>query len=346
MTSGRSSVDEGCGPVLDGESASVSALLPSFGFTAEQMGADENISAWREAVATLFDVDELASGEPDKFRADLRSYAMGPVLLGLARASGQRFRRTPETIARSGVDHIILQLYVKGGYDGRAADLPIRVRAGDICVLDLAQTLETRATVFENLTLVVPRPMFDAHLIKVEDLHGLVLPGEGALARLMGRHLAALFEYAPRMTLDECQSVVEGTVSFLVACLRGELQRRDADRTGAAEASLFRVRQYIEARLADADLTANSVAAHFGLSRAALYRLFMPVGGVADYIRSRRLHRAFFDLAAPRRGQHELVKSPGAGSSAAMPTSRGCSRQPTASRRAPRAKRHCSGRLR
>jgi hypothetical protein len=129
--SGRRSTDGDDKPTLNGESASVSSLLPSFAFTAEDMGADENISAWRDAVATLFDVDELASNEADRFRADFRSYAMGPVLLGLARASGQRFRRTPETIARSGVDHIILQFYAKGSYDGQAGDLPLRVRAGD-----------------------------------------------------------------------------------------------------------------------------------------------------------------------------------------------------------------------
>ncbi len=295
---GRRLPTDGDDAALNGETTSVSTLVPSFGFAAEDMETDENISAWRDAVATLFDVDELASGEPGRFRADIRSYAMGPVLLGLARASGQRFRRTPETVARSGVDHIVLQLYVRGGYDGQAGHAAIHVRAGDICVLDLAQTLETRATAFENLTLVVPRPMFDAHLIRVEDLHGLVLPGDGALARLLARHLAALFESAPHLTLDQCQSVVEGTVSFIVACLKGELERQDADRRATADASLFRIRQYIEAHLADAGLTANSVAAHFGLSRASLYRLFMPIGGVADYIRSRRLHRAFFDLAA------------------------------------------------
>lgn len=298
MTDRRQSADGPDAAALTGERATLSTLLPSFGFVADDMGADENIAAWREAVGTLFDVDELAYGEGGRFRADLRSYAMGPVLLGLARASSQRFTRTAETVARSGVDHIILQLYVTGGYDGQAGHATVRVRPGDICLLDLAQTLQTRATAFENLTLVVPRPLFDAQLIRVEDLHGLVLPADGALARLMARHLAALFETAPHMTLDQSQSVVEGTVSFIVACLKGELERRDAARGVGADASLFRIRQYIEAHLADPELTANSLAAQFGLSRASLYRLFAPVGGVADYIRSRRLHRAFFDLAA------------------------------------------------
>lgn len=283
---------------MTSEIESVSSLLPSFGFSSEQMGTEDNIAAWRETTATFFDVDELAAGEPQPFRADLRSYAMGSILLGMARASGQRFRRTAATIARSGVDHIILQLYVKGGYEGVAGDIPIRVEPGDICVLDLAQTCETRARAFENVTLVVPRPMFDTRLLRPEGLHGLVLAGGNALALLLARHLSALLEYAPRMTSDECQAAVEGTVALVSACLRGELERRDADRSVATNASLFRIRQHIEARLSDPDLSADTIALHFGLSRASLYRLFAPIGGIAEYIRSRRLHRAFFDLAA------------------------------------------------
>jgi AraC-like DNA-binding protein len=254
-----------------GDAAPASSLLPAFGFTADQMETHTNVAAWREAVATLFDVDELAADEPGPFRADIRSFAMGPVLIGLSRASGQRFLRTPETIARS----------------------------GDICLFDLAQTLATKATAFENVTLVVPRPMFGARLLRIEDLHGLVLPESGVIARLLAGHLTALLEFAPRMTLDECQSVVEGTVSLLAACLRNELERveDDADHSAMASPSLIRIRQHIEAGLAQRDMSAISVAAHFGLSRASLYRLFAPVGGIADYIRSRRLHRAFFDLA-------------------------------------------------
>jgi AraC-like DNA-binding protein len=283
---------------VNSEFESISSLLPSFGFSSEQMGTDDNIAAWRETTATFFDVDELAAGEPLPFRADLRSYAMGSILLGMARASGQRFRRTAATIVRSGVDHIILQLYVKGGYEGVAGEMPIRVEPGDICVLDLAQTFETRARAFENVTLVVPRPMFDTRLLQVEDLHGLVLAGDNALALLLARHLSALLEYAPRMTSDECQAAVEGTVALVSACLRGELERRDADRSVAMNASLFRIRRHIEARLSDPDLCADAIALHFGLSRASLYRLFAPTGGIAEYIRSRRLHRAFFALAS------------------------------------------------
>ncbi|MCW2317993.1 AraC-like DNA-binding protein [Rhodoblastus acidophilus] len=273
-------------------------VVPSFGIQGEAMGAEANIAAWREAVATLFEVDELGAGEPGRFHADLQSYVLGPLLFGRSRASGQRFRRTAETVARSGVDHIVVQLYVSGGYEGVAGAAPIRVGPGDICVLDLAQTLETRATAFENFNLVIPRPMIDRRLPQPDALHGLVLPAASALTQLLGRHFAALFDCAPRLTLDQCQAVADGAIALIVACLRGELERRDAVIGGADDLSLLRIRQHIEARLDAADLSAESVAGHFGLSRASLYRLFSPLGGVADYIRSRRLHRAFFDLAA------------------------------------------------
>ncbi|WP_316224845.1 MULTISPECIES: helix-turn-helix domain-containing protein [unclassified Bradyrhizobium] len=286
--------------VVETEIKTVSSLVPSFGFSSEGMETEANIAAWRAAVSTFFEVDELAANEPGPFRADVRSFAMGSVLFGLARASGQHFRRDTHTIARSGVDHVIIQAYVRGGYHGTAGERPIRVTAGDICVLDLAQTFETWASPFENLTLVIPRPMFDARLLQMQGLHGLVLAANSPLTALLARHLEALLDYAPRMSFEECQAVVEGTVSLVSACIRGEIERRDAERIAPEETSLFRIRQYIETQLSSADLNTESVAAHFGLSRASLYRLFAPLGGIAEYIRSRRLHRAFFDLVGSR----------------------------------------------
>lgn len=285
---------------METEISSVSSLVPSFGFSADRMGTEENIAAWRAAVSTFFDVDELAAGEGQPFRADLRSYALGSVVFGLARASSQHFRRDTRTMARSGVDHVIIQAYLRGGYHGTAGRREIRVRAGDICVLDLAQTLETWATPFENLTLVVPRPMLDARLLRTEELHGLVLSGGSPLTAMLTSHLHSLLDQAPRMSFEESQAVVEGTVALVSACIRGEVERRDAQCSTPADASLFRIRQYIETQLTSADLSADSVATHFGLSRASLYRLFAPIGGIADYIRRRRLHRAFFDLVGSR----------------------------------------------
>jgi AraC-like DNA-binding protein len=274
------------------------APLPQYGFDAAEMSPEDNYSAWRSAVATMFDIDMPGRGDLGPFHADLRTFAMGSVLFGLARAAAQRFHRTNETIARSGVDHVIVQLYVKGGYTGVAGKRPIVVRQGDICVLDFAETLDTQATDFENLTIVIPRIMIEQRLDQ-GSLHGLVLKADTALAKLLGQHFVTLFQLAPTMTFDECEAAIDGTIALILACLRGELEARDAHDSGMDSISLANIRRYINEHLAETGLSADAIARQFGLSRSSLYRLFEPLGGVADYIRRKRMHRAFFDVISP-----------------------------------------------
>jgi AraC-like DNA-binding protein len=63
--------------------------------------------------------------------------------------------------------------------------------------------------------------------------------------------------------------------------------------------SLVTLCRYVEDNLTARDLGGAKLAATFGLSRASLYRLFAPVGGVASFIRGRRLARALHELTTP-----------------------------------------------
>ncbi len=56
------------------------------------------------------------------------------------------------------------------------------------------------------------------------------------------------------------------------------------------------VRRHVEANLHDPDLTPDSVLQSLRLSRASVYRLFAHEGGLAAYIRSRRLRAAADEL--------------------------------------------------
>ncbi|NJS15504.1 MAG: helix-turn-helix domain-containing protein [Sphingopyxis sp.] len=288
--------------------ATTATRIDSFGFRGADMDADANAAAWQEAVSPLFAVDELGRGEPGRFEADLESYAMGPMLLGCARFSGQRFSRSMELIAHSGVDHIMVQIYLSGGFEGVAGSLPIVVNPGDICVFDLGQPFETRAIKSTNLTFVAPRILLDPRLPQPELLHGLVLKSDNVLTSLLGRHLVALFDHASHMTFDEAVAASQGTVALAVACMRGELERRDALLTEAYSHSLVEVRRYIDQQLASEALSVDSIATKFAMSRATLYRLFEPVGGVAAFIRARRLHRAFLELSDPRKRVSEVAR--------------------------------------
>jgi len=51
--------------------------------------------------------------------------------------------------------------------------------------------------------------------------------------------------------------------------------------------------RYIDESVGDPALTPQFICKKFGLSRAALYRMFEPIGGVADHIRNRKLDVAY-----------------------------------------------------
>lgn len=271
-------------------------LIPNFGFSCKNMDADKNYEYWKNSVNTIFDIDVEGRKDLPAFYADMKSYSMGSILFGFSRSAPQRFSRSATTIARSGADHILVQLYMRGGFSGIAGSLPIEVLAGDICVLDCVETLETLSTDFENLTLVIPRAMLESRFATPESLHGLVLKRSSAMTQVLALHLAALFKYAPQMTIRECENISAGTVALIVACLQGVIEAHEAPTGSGPVSILIRIRRYIDDNLASADLNAGFIADHFGLSRASLYRLFEPLGGVADYIRNKRLRRVFFDL--------------------------------------------------
>lgn len=272
--------------------------LPLIHFTSQDLPAEQNYAIWRQATDTLFDIALHDPGQAGRFQADLTSYSLGSVLLGHTRSVAQCFSRSTATIARSGIDHIIVQLYLVGGYHGCAGSASIEVQPGDICVLDCAETFETQASDFENLTLVIPRALLEATLPRLEALHGLVLKAGSTWNCILSQHLRVLYEQAPRMTLRECEKIASGTLALLAACLQGEIEAHDAQAGAQITRTVLQVRRYIDEHLSDPSLSAEQVAARFALSRATLYRLFEPFGGVAGYIRARRLRRAFFALRA------------------------------------------------
>ena len=59
------------------------------------------------------------------------------------------------------------------------------------------------------------------------------------------------------------------------------------------------IRRYIDRHLTSPDLTPETLARQFRLSRAQLYRTFPDDGGVQAYIRTQRLRRCFQTIADP-----------------------------------------------
>lgn len=274
--------------------------LPVFTIASRDVGGPESMEEFRRSVADLFAATPIGDAP---HRVDLTATHLGNLLLSEVSSSPLAFSRTDELIATVGIDHILVQLYVEGGYEGHAGDAAIAVRPGDVCFLDLLQPIETRATAFTNITCVVPREMLEAQVDSVDGLHGLVLERELANTRMLASHLKSLLLHARSLTPIDAKSAARATVA-LVAGLVG--QRPAAHRPSAIYSSMRQILRHIEANLADSTLTPLSIAQQCGVSRSQLYRMFGCYGGVSELIRARRLRGAALDLVSAANGDRRI----------------------------------------
>ncbi len=264
-------------------------------------------AAYCQVTQEIFACSLPEDATPSAFQVDMTAWHLGTVMLGSIRASALAFDRSPFIVKASGMDHLMVQLYTEGGFAGTAAGRAISVGAGDICVFDLSQTLRTKASAFHNLTLLVPRPYMAAAVENVPALHGMVLGGRDPLTEIMAEHLRVLAARVQRLdSTRAAESAARGTVALITTMLATTAKQQRSPAGAAPPSPHRRAMQLIDQRLADPKLDSERLAEELGMSRATLYRLFEPLGGVSAYIRRRRLTCAALHLASPDY-RHERV---------------------------------------
>lgn len=259
---------------------------------------EEAYWTWRNIVSPLFDVAVSDTQAVASFEVEIDSYHFGPLLLGSVAATGQEFRRSPVTIARSGVDHYLVQLYCLGGYVGDAEGRTVHVGPGDLSILDLSRTLHTRAQTFQNLSLVIPRSVLEPLVRKPDGLHGLVLSGRSALGHLLATYLSTVYNAVGSLSSDDGARISNATASLVAACFGPVADAHETTTVAKRAALILTIKRYIDNNLANPSLTVDSVAREFRLSRATLGRMFEPLGGLAAFIRARRMLRCFHQITS------------------------------------------------
>lgn len=276
--------------------------LPQFQAGTRITPGREGAEAYAEAIAPVFDtrLRDVGARGPD---LGINSFNIGPMLLGQAHMAGGVFGygRDARKIAATGLELVLVQIIV-GGEDHRSTGgNEIIARPGDVCLLDLTRTFASETAHCTNINLALPRDAFDARDIDLDPLHGLVLRRESAGAQLLRSHAESLMRVAPDLAPEEAYGVGRATTDLLAGLTLGH--RGDETRRAAAETQRARMRRFIDANLHDPDLDAELLCRRFGVSRASLYRLFAPLGGVSEHIRNRRLRRVFEALSDPAQPQ-------------------------------------------
>ena len=264
----------------------------------------------RESVSELVDVTPAAA--PEDFRTTSTDTILTTGLLIDTHFSASRFDRTPAHIARGGMDHYMLSMYVDGEAEFATGRRVVTVRAGDLVLIDMAQANRTdmtagRSGVVHTVSLVMPRALLAPLLGAPDSVSASLLSRDSPAGRLVGERLFSLRREGAWLSAGDAAAAVDG-VAGLVAEAVGPA--REAEVAVAHTSRRFLVaaiKSYIEKNLLSEAVAVPALCRRFGISRATLYRLFDSDGGLAHYVQDRRLHRAFMQLISPAGRQARLI---------------------------------------
>lgn len=251
---------------------------------------------WREAVGSLFRVSSM--DKPPI--AELTCYSLERLQVGRIVAQGQRIGHLVGADQLDVTGNALVLLVLEGRLIIRVSGVEAEAVPGDVCLIDAVGEYEATLSGCDLLFVAIPQELLAFGPRDSAIFHGSVLPGTAPSTMLLGNYLRELLAACPRMGGAEPARVSAALVSLVLATYQGFVPVHAALDDATDQVFLNEsLRRYVEAHLAFPDLTAQNICTAFGMSRASLYRLFAPVGGVAKYIRAQRVRRAAADIANP-----------------------------------------------
>jgi AraC-like DNA-binding protein len=204
------------------------------------------------------------------------------------------YARSAERIRKSPCDHLFIQSTASGGLDLSCGDLAVSARGGSATLVDIGRPHINAALESSGRGLMIARHFFDA--ARLDSLHGAV--AQGARQRVLDDYIAWLLGALPRAPLTAMARTEEAVAAVVLACFDPASPIQEPAREVLGGLALARARRFIDLHAAE-PLEIGAVAAAACVSRATLYRLFQPFGGVAAYVWRARLELARQRLSDP-----------------------------------------------
>ncbi|RDS76160.1 AraC family transcriptional regulator [Alteriqipengyuania lutimaris] len=261
---------------------------------------EEEFELWRWGITPLFDLDVRPGADPVEFALSSSAYHFADLSISRTTATPSLFDRNASVVARSANDLLMLIWVMEGGMQLRTSRGESEIGPGDICAIDLQRRCRIETVNYRHTTVLMPRSLFTGVTGNVDQLHGTIFRSGDPMTSLLRAHFDGMIGQAGRFSGMEGRAAALGTAS-LVASYCGLAEEGWAALGEVRHAALLHdMRAMVEAKLHDPAFGPDALCAAFGLSRPTVYRLFEPLGGVASFIRRRRLRHAFALLTDKR----------------------------------------------
>ena len=262
-------------------------------FTTTDLPIREQFDAWKSWFDGVFNI-ALNESEVG-FEASSIVWTLDEFGLSQVTAPALTAVRDTALLRANPIDHWVITLGQRRTIGSGGAGITLDVPASVPYVASLGRELVSQRSSDQRLQLYLPRDSFRdlAPLLDAAQAQALDTP----LGRLLGDYISLLQRSFVELEAADMPRLTNAVRAMVLACAGPSADRLDL---AASQINLTRrekVRQFIDQNLRDPALDATLLCRAIGMSRTQLYRLFQDDGGVARYIRHRRLLRGYADLA-------------------------------------------------
>lgn len=281
-------------------------------FTVANEDPSHQFKYWKEVTSPLLDVERpFAAGSPESkspFLLEAKGYNLGKFHFLTSQTGAQLFNHDERHIHQHSADQWTFQYRRKGTLVSRSGERVMQSPAGAISFMSLAYPYSGSTDEAASIHIFLDRESLP-HLANRLDRANHMLVG-GAIGGLFRDFLTSLEAHLPSLVLSDVPTL-DVSLMALVHSLLAQTPRYSLDEHSLIAATLFeRSRDYIDANLASPSLSADAIAGVLGVSLRQLYYIFEKQGGIANYIRNRRLiacHKAIAS-ATDLRAIHEIAE--------------------------------------
>lgn len=280
-----------------------------------QGDARQSLSAWQERMSPVYDIRPASAHGEESFDASLSRFSIGDLTFFDIHTSPNVAVRSLGRVSTESVRDITFSVFLEGApahFHGHRhqAETPHTPSAPSILALDMDQPCTIRSFRGRMLLFFVPRALVESAFPDAASLHGRRVEATTPLARTLVAHLVALNRQIVGLGREEASEAFLTAIQLLAAVFSRQAGLSGGARAAVRAAVHGQVRRHVEEHLHDPDLSPDSVLQSLRLSRASVYRLFEHEGGLAAYIRARRLRMAADELV---RFPHVAVQDIAAG---------------------------------
>lgn len=269
-------------------------------FDTDSVVPQERLAFWQEVVCSTFVQLDCTFPNRDQFRGHLQTHTCGDLSVVDACSSELHVVRDSRHISHSEHEFVLVSFAHEGRAEVIQQGRQALLDAGGFAIYDSRRPYELHFdNAFRQTVVQMPRTSLQQRFGNIEYVTALSLSRSNPLDRLVFDFFSGLSLLDGQLAESQKIRLAEQGIDLLAMALaeRGKGEVLPGARRNAL---LFRIKDHIQARLADADLSLTSVSAQFGISARYINTLFQQEQtSFGRYLLAARLQHCARDLREP-----------------------------------------------